>query len=146
LPHFEYLVALAAMAGAPDALSDGDDPIEEISVLATRRAVNLGDLSSAISTANRDAVLDRKLVTDALADVAGVTLQQTTPGQGAAAGDDGLVWTEETLAEFLTNPRDYIKGTRMSFRGFRDAEAALRSTHRGDRGRRAEARATARAF
>ena len=84
MPHFEYLVALAAMAGAPDALSDGDDPIEEISVLATRRAVNLGDLSSAISTANRNAVLDRKLVTDALADVAGVTLQQTTPGQGAA--------------------------------------------------------------
>jgi cytochrome c len=41
--------------------------------------------------------------------------------QFTAAGDDGLVWTEETLAEFLTNPRDYIKGTRMSFRGFRDA-------------------------
>lgn len=41
--------------------------------------------------------------------------------QFVAAGEDGLVWTPETLAEFLTKPRDYIKGTRMSFRGFRDA-------------------------
>ena len=82
--HFEYLVALAVLAGTPDDVPDGDEPIEEIAVLATRRAVNLGDLSSAISTADGDAVLSRKLVTDALADVAGVTLQQTTPGQGAA--------------------------------------------------------------
>jgi cytochrome c2 len=37
-----------------------------------------------------------------------------------AAGEDGLVWTPETLAEFLAKPRDYIKGTRMSFQGFRD--------------------------
>lgn len=36
------------------------------------------------------------------------------------AGDGGLVWSDETLHDFLMNPRDYIKGTRMSFRGFRD--------------------------
>ena len=36
------------------------------------------------------------------------------------AGEDGLVWTEETLAEFLARPRDYIERTTMSFRGFRD--------------------------
>lgn len=40
--------------------------------------------------------------------------------QFVAAGEDGLVWTPETLAEFLAKPRDYIKGTRMSFQGFRD--------------------------
>ena len=40
--------------------------------------------------------------------------------QFVAAGDDGLVWTVETLHDFLMQPRDYIKGTRMSFRGFRD--------------------------
>lgn len=38
----------------------------------------------------------------------------------AAAGEEGLVWTEETVHDFLMQPRDYIKGTRMSFRGFRD--------------------------
>ena len=36
-----------------------------------------------------------------------------------AAGDDGLVWTEETLAEFLAKPRDYMKGTKMTFAGLR---------------------------
>lgn len=40
--------------------------------------------------------------------------------QFVQAGEDGLVWTPETLHDFLMNPRDYIKGTRMSFRGFRD--------------------------
>jgi cytochrome c len=38
----------------------------------------------------------------------------------ADAGEGGLVWTEETVHDFLMQPRDYIKGTRMSFRGFRD--------------------------
>ncbi|MGI1661624.1 c-type cytochrome [Palleronia sp. KMU-117] len=38
----------------------------------------------------------------------------------ADAGAGGLVWTEETVHDFLMQPRDYIKGTRMSFRGFRD--------------------------
>ena len=35
------------------------------------------------------------------------------------AGEEGLVWTEETLAEFLSKPRDYIKRTKMSFAGFK---------------------------
>ena len=40
--------------------------------------------------------------------------------QFVAAGEEGLVWTPETLHDFLMKPRDYIKGTRMSFAGFRD--------------------------
>ncbi len=40
--------------------------------------------------------------------------------QFVAAGADGLIWTPETLTEFLNDPRGYIKGTRMAFRGFRD--------------------------
>lgn len=40
--------------------------------------------------------------------------------QMVAAGEEGLVWTPETLHDFLSNPRTYIKGTRMSFAGFRD--------------------------
>ncbi|RVT81757.1 c-type cytochrome [Rhodobacteraceae bacterium CCMM004] len=38
------------------------------------------------------------------------------------AHDEGLTWTEETLAEFLAKPRTYIKGTKMSFAGFRQDE------------------------
>lgn len=35
------------------------------------------------------------------------------------AGAGGLVWTPETLAEFLTKPKAYLKGTKMSFAGLR---------------------------
>ena len=36
------------------------------------------------------------------------------------AGEEGLVWTAETIHDFLMEPRDYIEGTKMSFRGFSD--------------------------
>lgn len=35
----------------------------------------------------------------------------------AQAGADGLSWHADTLAEFLKKPRDFIKGTRMTFAG-----------------------------
>jgi len=35
------------------------------------------------------------------------------------AGEDGLVWNEETMAEFLIKPKKYLKGTKMSFAGFK---------------------------
>ena len=34
-----------------------------------------------------------------------------------AAGEGGLVWTSETLTEFLARPRDYVDGTKMGFPG-----------------------------
>lgn len=36
------------------------------------------------------------------------------------AGDDGLIWTEETLDAFIENPKALISKTRMSFRGISD--------------------------
>lgn len=39
--------------------------------------------------------------------------------------EQGAVWSEDELAAFLAAPRDYAKGTKMSFRGLRsDAEIA----------------------
>lgn len=39
--------------------------------------------------------------------------------------DEGMVWTEDNMAEFLREPRDYIKRTKMSFAGLRkDGEIA----------------------
>jgi len=35
------------------------------------------------------------------------------------AGEEGLIWTEETLTEFLTKPKAMIKKTRMSFKGIK---------------------------
>lgn len=39
-----------------------------------------------------------------------------------AAGDNGLVWTAETLDAFLENPNAVVPRNRMSFRGVRSAE------------------------
>jgi cytochrome c2 len=42
----------------------------------------------------------------------------SNPMQEVAA--EGLVWTHEELDAFLADPRGYMRGTRMSFRGLRD--------------------------
>lgn len=36
-----------------------------------------------------------------------------------AAGEEGLVWNEDTLKEYLAKPKAFIKGTKMSFAGFK---------------------------
>lgn len=36
-----------------------------------------------------------------------------------AKADEGLVWTDEALAEFLAKPKAFIKGTKMSFSGLK---------------------------
>lgn len=42
-------------------------------------------------------------------------------GAFKAAHDEGRVWDEGSLAAFLADPRGYIQGTKMSFRGLSDA-------------------------
>ncbi|SFR32385.1 cytochrome c [Litoreibacter janthinus] len=37
------------------------------------------------------------------------------------AGNDGLIWTVETLDAYVENPRALVSKTRMSFRGVKDA-------------------------
>lgn len=36
-----------------------------------------------------------------------------------AAASEGLVWDEASLSAFLTKPRDFLDGTKMSFSGLR---------------------------
>ncbi|WP_300019899.1 c-type cytochrome [uncultured Roseobacter sp.] len=40
----------------------------------------------------------------------------------ARAGNDGLIWTAETLGAYVENPRALVSKTRMSFRGLKDAQ------------------------
>lgn len=35
------------------------------------------------------------------------------------AGEEGLVWTHENIAEYLKKPKDFVKGNKMSFAGLR---------------------------
>ncbi len=39
-----------------------------------------------------------------------------------AYGDSGIVWNEQTLDIYLTNPRQVVKGTKMSFPGLKSPE------------------------
>jgi cytochrome c len=50
-----------------------------------------------------------------LGGVEGFNYSKTIVEMGAA----GTVWTHETMAEFLSKPRDYVKGTKMSFAGLK---------------------------
>ena len=40
----------------------------------------------------------------------------------AEAGAGGLVWSHETIAEYLANPRGYVKGNKMAFAGLKKDE------------------------
>lgn len=40
----------------------------------------------------------------------------------ADAGAGGLIWNAETLAGFLADPRGYLRGTKMSYRGLRSED------------------------
>lgn len=45
-----------------------------------------------------------------------------------AAGEAGIIWSEQELAAFLLDPKGYLKGTKMSFRGLKteaDATAVI---------------------
>ena len=69
---------------APEAVPADDDSLEEIVIVGARRAVDTLEIAASVSTLGGDQVVTHKLATDALQSMVGVTLQQTTPGQGAA--------------------------------------------------------------
>lgn len=37
-------------------------------------------------------------------------------------GEEGLVWTEETIAEYLPAPKDFVPGNKMAFPGLKKPE------------------------
>jgi len=80
--HPQLLTLIPLMAVATPAHAS-DEPLDEITVLATRRPATVEEVSAAVTTIDSDEVMSQKLTTDALASQVGVNLQQTTPGQGA---------------------------------------------------------------
>jgi cytochrome c len=39
-----------------------------------------------------------------------------------ANAESGIVWSKDVLFEYLENPQEYLKGTRMAFPGIKDAQ------------------------
>ena len=76
-----FLAPLLLLAQPPAA---AEDEIDLVVVTATRRAADTSDVSMAVGAVQRDGLQATNLTTDALRDLLGVNLQQTTPGQGAA--------------------------------------------------------------
>lgn len=42
-----------------------------------------------------------------------------------AMANSGIVWGEDTIAEYLANPRGYVEGNRMAFAGLRQEQQIL---------------------
>lgn len=76
--------SLAFYASPAQAADDAAGQIDEIQVTATRRPVQVENVSAALTVIHADKIRGSKLTTDALAMEPGIFLQQTTPGQGAA--------------------------------------------------------------
>jgi len=83
-PLPRVLVLVVLVSGYSPTVYAVDEHIDEVLVTATRRPVAAAEISAAVSIVDVDAVRAQKLITDSLAGSAGVFLQQTTPGQGAA--------------------------------------------------------------
>jgi len=77
------LLTLAPLVLIATPAQASDEPLDEITVLATRRPATVEEVSAAVSTIDGEEVTSHKLTTDALDSMVGVSLQQTTPGQGA---------------------------------------------------------------
>ena len=80
--HFLPICTLVLVVGLPAWAAATE--LDEVVVTASRRPVASDNISSALSLIKSEEVQNQKLVTDALASTVGVSLQQTTPGQGAA--------------------------------------------------------------
>jgi len=42
-----------------------------------------------------------------------------------AMANSGITWTEETIGEYLADPRGYVEGNRMAFAGLRQEQQIL---------------------
>lgn len=78
------LLLALPLAATPQIAPADEGPLDEITVVATRRPASTAKVSAAVSVVPSSEVAVHKLATDALASATGVSVQQTTPGQGAA--------------------------------------------------------------
>jgi len=102
------VLAVAGFAGS--ALADGD-PAKGAKVYKKCKACHqVGD-----SAKNRVGPVLNGIVGREIASVEGFKYSKAFVAKKA----EGLVWTEEALDAWLTKPKKYIKGTKMTFRGLK---------------------------
>lgn len=107
-------LTLATLAGAPAALAQDGDPERGAVLFRQCNSCHVAEPDGPSRTGpNLWGVVGR---------TAG-TLEGTRYSPALReAGENGLVWTQEALDGFLEDPRGYIPGSRMSFRGLPDLQ------------------------
>jgi cytochrome c len=101
-------LALTGMAGA--ALAEGDAAAGEKVFKKCKACHQLGD-----GAKNKVGPVLNGIVGNEIASVDGFKYSKAF----LAKKEEGLVWTDEVLDAYLTKPKTYIKGTKMSFAGLK---------------------------
>ena len=104
------LTALALTGMAGSALAEGDAAAGEKVFRKCKACHQIGD-----GAKNKIGPILNGIVGNEIASVEGFKYSKAF----LAKKDEGLVWTEEVLDAYLTKPRKYIKGTKMSFAGLK---------------------------
>ena len=104
------LTALALTGMAGSALAEGDAAAGEKVFKKCKACHQVGD-----GAKNRIGPVLNGIVGNEIASVDGFKYSKAFK----AKKDEGLVWTEEELDAFLTKPKKYLKGTKMSFAGLK---------------------------
>ena len=101
-------LALTGMAGA--ALAEGDAAAGEKIFKKCKACHKVGD-----GAKNRVGPVLNGIVGNEIASVEGFKYSKAF----LAKKEEGLVWTEEVLDTYLTKPKKFIKGTKMTFSGLK---------------------------
>ena len=104
------LTALALTGMAGSALAEGDAAAGEKVFRKCKACHQVGDKAK-----NRVGPMLNGIVGNEIASLDGFKYSKACK----AKKTEGLVWTEEVLDAYLTKPRKFIKGTRMSFAGLK---------------------------
>ena len=104
------LTALALTGMAGSALAEGDAAAGEKVFKKCKACHQVGD-----GAKNRIGPVLNGIVCNEIASLDGFKYSKAFK----AKKTEGLVWTEEVLDAYLTKPRKFIKGTKMSFAGLK---------------------------
>lgn len=104
------LVTLAGIVSASPTLADGDAAKGEKVFRKCKACHQVGEAAKDKTGPELNAVIGR---------AAGSKHGFKYSDAMTEAGSGGLVWSSETLAEFLEKPKAYVSGTKMSFAGLR---------------------------
>jgi cytochrome c len=107
-------LAIAGLASAPGLAQDADLVAEGAQVFKRCAACH------AVGPEARNRVGPN--LTGVVGRAAGTEADFTYSDAMVAAGEDGLVWDEAKLSEYLTNPRAMVKGSTMAFVGLKSEE------------------------